>query len=173
MIFLLGCERQSTNNSQTINPLVGDISFISKFGYQPDQKTNDDLRIRTHLEYVENLLREKNISDLSPGLQLKRKYLLDLLHNYWQAGVFPRNYDYNNQRQPCFIDRNGRICAVGYLVEHTVNRQTAEEINSINKYDKILTMNNQVVDNWIKESGLTRGICNDTADIWANTSLYH
>lgn len=157
--LLWSCNRQSVDDGQTINPLLGDISFTSKFGHQPDSKTNEDLRIKTHLEYVENLLRQQDISGLSPELQQKRNHLLDLLHNYWTAGIFPRNYDYKDQRQPCFLDKDGRICAVGYLVEQTTSRQVAEEINSNHKYDKLLAMNDNSVDNWIKSSGLSKQEC--------------
>lgn len=147
------------NRQQTVNSILGDESFIKKFGYSPDAATNEDIRIITHLEYVENLLRKKNVSHLTGKDQRKRIYLLDLLHNYWKTGVFPRNYDYTMQRKPCFIDKDGRICAVGYLVEQTAGRQIAEQINSFYKYDKICDMATASVDEWIANSGLTKEEC--------------
>ncbi len=143
----------------TINPIIGDISFIEKFGHRPDVTTDEDLRIRTHLEYVENFLRKKNIPDLSPELLQKRKQLLNLLHNYRTAECFPRNYDYQNERKPCFIDKDNKICAVGYLIEKTAGRPIAEDINSKHKYDRLLEMNDNMVDSWIKNSGLTKEEC--------------
>ena len=157
--LFLCCSKQSSNNGQTINPLLGDISFVSKFGHQPDATTNEDLRIKTHLEYVENLLRQEDISKLSPELQQRRNHLLDLLHDYWTAGVFPRNYDYKAHRNPCFIDKDNTICAVGYLVEQTAGRQVAENINSKHKYDRVLAMNDNAVDSWIINSGLSNEEC--------------
>lgn len=155
----LGCNKSSVDKSQMVNPLIGDISYESKFGHKPDATTDNNLRIRTHLEYVEHLLRSKDISDLSADLQIKRNHLLDLLHDYWVNGVFPKNYDYTDQRKPCFIDKDGTICAVGYLVEQTTSRQVAENINSKHKYDELLAMNNQTVDNWVLTSGLTKEEC--------------
>jgi hypothetical protein len=73
--------------------------------------------------------------------------------------VFPKNYDYAAQRKPCFIDKDGTICAVGYLVEQTTSRKVADDINSKHKYDEVLAMNDQVVDNWVLTSGLTKEEC--------------
>ncbi|MEZ4777049.1 MAG: hypothetical protein R3D00_27990 [Bacteroidia bacterium] len=154
-----GCNKSSVDKSQMVNPVIGDISYESKFGHKPDATTDNDLRIRTHLEYVENLLRARDVSDLSVELKSKRNHLLDLLHDYWTKGVFPKNYDYPDQRKPCFIDRDGTICAVGYLIEQTTNRQVAEGINSKFKYDELLAMNDQTVDNWVLASGLTKEEC--------------
>lgn len=66
----LSFKNQTNINDQTINPLLGDISFINKFGQKPTAKTNEDLRIKTHLEYVENMLRQKDVSNLKgkPGI---------------------------------------------------------------------------------------------------------
>ncbi len=89
----------------------------------------------------------------------KRNHLLDLLHDYWTAGIFPRNYDHADKRVPCFIDKDGIICAVGYLVEQTAGRQSAEQINDNHKYDKVLAMNDRTVDNWVATSGLTKEEC--------------
>ncbi|MBK8551154.1 MAG: hypothetical protein IPL53_08900 [Ignavibacteria bacterium] len=82
-----------------------------------------------------------------------------MLQEYTEAGVFPHNYDLKDQRVPCFIDREGRICAVGYLIEKTSGRQTAEQINSEHKYELIMEMNDETVDDWIKSSGLTKEEC--------------
>lgn len=157
--LFLSCNRQTTDNGQTINPLIGDISFVDKFGVKPTATTDEDLRIKTHLEYVENVLRQKDVSNLIAEQIEKRNHLLDLLHDYWTTGLFPRNYDYKDERQPCFIDKDGIICAVGYLVEQTAGRHTAEQINDNHKYDKVLAMNDNSVDSWIKTSGLTKEEC--------------
>lgn len=158
-ILFSGCITPSVDKNQTVNPILGDLSYESKFGHKPDAATDNDLRIKTHLEYVEKLLRKKDVSGLSADLQEKRNHLLDLLHDYWTNGVFPKNYDYTDQRKPCFIDKDGTICAVGYLVEQTTSRQVAEEINRFHKYDELLAMNNQTVDNWVATSGLTKEEC--------------
>jgi len=157
--LFLACNKSSADKSQTVNPILGDISYESKFGHKPDATTDNNLRIITHLEYVEKLLRSKDVSNLSAELKTKRNHLLDLLHNYWTNGIFPKNYDFVAQRKSCFIDKDGTICAVGYLVEQTTGRQVANDINRKHKYDELLAMNNQTVDKWVLTSGLTKEEC--------------
>jgi hypothetical protein len=144
---------------QQVNPVVGDISYVIKFGHMPDAAADNDIRTRTHLAFVEGVLRQKEVSHLTIEEQEKRSRLLDLLQDYWTAGIFPRNYDYESQRIPCFIDKDGRICAVGYLVEQTAGRHAAEQINSMHKYESIFAMNDASVDEWIAGSGLTKEEC--------------
>jgi len=153
------CNQQSTDYGQTINPLLGDISFVREFGYKPTATTDEVLRIKTHLAYVEKLLRKKDVSNLTLELQAKRRHLLDLLNDYRTTGIFPRNYDYAEKRVPCFIDKDGKICAVGYLIEQTEDRQFAEQINNRYKYDKISAMNDHSVDSWIATNGLRKEEC--------------
>ena len=149
---------KSGKKNQIVNPIIGDVSFVKKFGSLPGKNTDEDLRIKTHLEYVESLLRKKDISNLPAHLKEKRLKLLNLLHSYWSAGIFPRNYDYT-ERKPCFIDKDNRICAVGFLIEKTAGRNVAEQINGSHKYDDLLAMNDKVVTNWIANSGLTKEEC--------------
>ena len=158
-VLFLSCNRSTVDTSQMVNPILGDISFENKFGFKPDATTDNELRIRTHLEYVEHLLRNKDFGDLTAELKANRNLMLDLLHQYWTNGVFPKNYDYSEQRKPCFIDKDGTICAVGYLVEQTTSRQVAENINSKFKYDEVLAMNDAVLEKWVSNSGLTKEEC--------------
>lgn len=138
-----------------INPIIGNESFIAKFGKNPDFNTDENLRIKTHLEYVEKTLRSKNVSNLPEKLKSQRIKNLNLLHNYWQNGKFPKNYDIKNTRKPCFIDKDGTICAVGYLVQQTESNKLANEINSKFKYSWISEMKEEKLFNWVKKSGLT------------------
>lgn len=158
-ISLVSCNKPPLNKGQTINPIIGDISYINKFGHTPTATTSEVLRIKTHLEYVELLLRKKDVSHMPSKQQANRIMMLNLLHNYWTQGIFPHNYDYKNQRKPCFIDQKGNICAVGYLVAQTAGRQTAERINVSHQYDEILAMKDNEVNDWIETSGLTQEEC--------------
>jgi hypothetical protein len=84
---------KAVKKEMTINPVIGDISFVSKFGYLPDVTTDEHLRITTHFEYVENLLRSRDVSNLSPEQQCNRAHLIDLFHQYKVNGKFPKNFD--------------------------------------------------------------------------------
>ena len=113
-----------------INPVIGDASFVAKYGTQPVLGDNETDRIKTHLEYVEEQLRATDVSAFTAEQQAKRTGILDHLQTYWQREQFPINTAYPNERKPCFIDENGTICAVGYLIEKTAGLATAEEINA-------------------------------------------
>ena len=155
-LFMASCGQKSPDALQAVNPLIGDESFVQAFGRAPDASTDENLRVSTHLAYAEQLLRDKDVSGLSDVRKARRQHLLNLLHDYRVAGVFPRNYDHPESRKPCFIDRDGRICAVGYLVEQTAGREAAERINEKYKYDELLAMNDGNLDEWITANGLTK-----------------
>ena len=159
LIILASCNRKPNNIDQTVNAVIGDFSFMETYSQPPTNETDESSRLQTHLKYVENLLRSKDISSLTKEQTVNRLKMLDLLNDYWTAGAFPKNYDYPDQRIPCFIDKDGNICAVGYLIEQTAGRQVAEEINSKFKYEYLLAMNDQKIDNWVQESGLTKEEC--------------
>ena len=109
LIILASCNRKSNNIDQTVNAVIGDFSFMETFGQRPTNETDESSRLQTHLKYVENLLRSKDISSLTKEQRVNRLKMLDLLNEYWMAGAFPKNYDYPDQRIPCFIDKDGNI----------------------------------------------------------------
>jgi len=141
-----------------VNSVLGDISFLATFGVLPDVETDEQLRIETHLAYVESLLRARNADHLPNTLQEKRQQLITMLRDYRLAAEFPRNYDYT-ERKSCFIDRDGNICAVGYLVEQTAGRELAEQINSVYQYANIYDMDSPELREWVAQSGLTLEEC--------------
>jgi hypothetical protein len=63
------------------------------------------------------------------------------------------------ERKPCFIDKTGNICAVGYLIEMTVGRAVSEKINAKYQYDYVMNMNEEFIDSWMHEYGLTKLEC--------------
>ncbi len=146
-------------NHNTVNAILGDVSFVKRFGKAPTEATNERLRIQTHLEYVENLLRKADVAHLSPQLRERRARMLALLHEYRLAGAFPVNLDFPNERRPCFIDAAGNICAVGYLIEQTAGRALAERITAAHKYDFLAAMALPELTAWVAASGLTAREC--------------
>lgn len=144
---------------QEVNPLLHDESYTAAFGVLPDATTNDQERIQIHLSYAEQLLRTADMTDLTSSQLANRVFILDLLHQYWAAGIFPTNRDYPDERKPCFIDADGNICAVGYLLEQTKGRQLAEDINAKHQYDLLLDMKEPAIAAWADEYGLTLEEC--------------
>lgn len=158
VLLALNVEKGIAGNHK-INALIGDISYIEKFDEKPNDDTDEQLRIKTHLEYVEQLLIQKDVSDLSTLQKKNRKHNIDLLHEYRTAGIFPKNYDYPRQRKPCFIDKDGNICAVGYLIEKTAGLELAKQINKEHQYAYIYDMAIADVETWVSESGLALEEC--------------
>ncbi|MEP7218503.1 MAG: hypothetical protein ABI876_06280 [Bacteroidota bacterium] len=106
--------------------------------------------------YLEDLFRSRDVGGLTRAIRAERVRNLDRIHAYRIAGAFPRNFDYPDRSRPCFIDREGTICAVGYLVEKSVGWGVAEAINRNYQYATIAEMRMPVLDRWIATSGLTR-----------------
>lgn len=157
--LILVAEALSARTWTHINPILGDQSYILKYGEAPTPSTNDQVRIATHLEYAEFVLRSKDVYGMSEEHISKRTHLLDLLHEYRTRGIFPNNSDETDERRPCFIDHNGTICAVGYLIEQTAGHDVAELISERFLYNEIMEMNDPLVINWIENCGLTREEC--------------
>ena len=103
---------------------------VSTAGAAPlNAEQADRLRIQQHLARVEQQLRAAPIETLPNAARQARARLLDELHFYWQAGVFPRNSQHRGERRPYFIDDDGRACAVGALVIESGHAALAQRID--------------------------------------------
>ncbi|HEX8327408.1 MAG TPA: hypothetical protein VF629_07695 [Hymenobacter sp.] len=160
-LSLAACQHQPATPVATdqVNVLVGNAGYVAATGHAPTVATNDDERVQAHLAYAEHQLREHPTAGLRPALAKRRAQVLDLLHSYWVAGVFPRNYDYPGERRACFIDRDGRLCAVGFLVAKTAGLPVAQAINEDHQYDLIADMRTPALADWVRASGLTKAEC--------------
>jgi hypothetical protein len=149
-------EEAARSTVMPVNAVIGDLSYWTRFGRWPGPEAEEATRIRTHLAYVERLLRSRPTEHLSPAQRAARARHLDRLHDYWTRGVFPRNDRFPDRRQPTFIDSAGRICAVGYLIEQSAGRAVAERINARYKYAYLHTIEMPLLEKWIAQSGLTK-----------------
>jgi hypothetical protein len=140
----------------SINPLLGDESFVATFGHRPSAADDDELRVRTHLAYVERRLRAVDDTVLPPALRAARRRNLDLLRAYWSAGLFPAGENPAG-RQPTFIDDTGRRCAVAALVEASAGTETVTRINTRYRNAYIGQMHDAALAAWIASSGFTAG----------------
>jgi hypothetical protein len=136
------------------NHHLGDDSFVAAFGRAPTVADGEKLRMHVHLRYVHDLLAARSAT--SPGLSARRTELLGYLADYLAAGITPVN-DYVPYRNPVFIDRAGRICAVGYLIERSVGRSVAEGIAATHRLDYLedIAATMPEVARWIATSGFT------------------
>ena len=141
-----------------INAVVGDASWVARYGRLPteaDARERDELRHRVHLEWIEGHLRAAPVDHLAPKARAQRARLLDALAAYRARGVHPVNE--RGARLPRFLDRQGRICAVGYLIEVSASRALVETINARHEYDYLLEIDDPALDAWIAKSGLSVG----------------
>lgn len=138
-----------------INRVIGDESFIQTYGIKPDKDVPERIRIKTHLQYVEQLLRSRSLDHLSDEQKMNRARHLDHLREYIFAGKFPHNDGHPDARRPTFISHHGHICAVGYLIEQDLGRETVDTINQKFKYDYITEIDDPTFVKWAKKSGFT------------------
>lgn len=137
-----------------INPIIGDISYITKFGYIPDENTSEVIRIKTHLEYVISVLIKEDIKRLNVIQKENRKHLINLLAEYIDSEQFPKNNHFK-ERRPVFIDEDDNFCAVGYLIAQTEGEAVAREINKVHKFDAIKEITSEVLEKWLIKNGLS------------------
>jgi len=114
----------------------------------------DRVRIQRHLAGVEALLRNKDVSHLSAAQRQAREAALDRLHDYWQAGVFPRNA-HAPGRTPVFIDEGGRACAMGDLLQFTGAEDAAERIAREQNLARVYDIDAVDLAPWLDAHGLT------------------
>ncbi|MGB0522278.1 MAG: WG repeat-containing protein [Flammeovirgaceae bacterium] len=139
---------------QPINSIIGDSSWQQTFGSFPSGTEHETASIQTHLRFVLKRL-ENHRPHLDPQQLATRKILLQHLEDYIHQAVFPSNFDYPDERKPCFIDATGRICAVGYLIEQTAGRAEAERINRQYQYARIKEMRDANLLAWQQASGFS------------------
>jgi hypothetical protein len=109
--------------------------------------------IKSRLQLVEQILKTYTPKNLTPTLQLRRQKYLEVLHQYWMKGEFPRNYTHPENRVPCFIDRDGSVCAVAHLIFSAGESEMANSIASQANNAYITEMNFAGLDTWVAQSG--------------------
>jgi hypothetical protein len=140
-------------SAQSVNAILGDTSWFSVHKEWPQVKDSEQDRISSHLLFV--LERLKAQSD--PIVVSKaRAHMISLLEDYIQQGEFPRNFSHPfAERRPCFIDDDGRLCAVGYLVANSAGLAEAERINDKFRFAFLPEMQDSALRYWQIESGLS------------------
>ncbi len=156
LVILLLPLNLSARNIDPINAVIGDESFNYTFDRLPNVYDSETLRIITHLKYVLQNLEKTDISNLTEQQKYNRAILLSHLAKYIEIGNFPKNEFSNISNRPNFIDSNGNICAVGFLIAETIGRETAEHLNAQYQFEYIMNMDSHILDQWLHEYGLSR-----------------
>ena len=136
------------------NHHTGDDGFIALEGHAPT--AHDAESVRMHDHFVTVRARLAALPAPTPALESRRAELLGYLDEYIAKGTTPAN-DHVPWRAPVFIDDDGTICAVGYLIERSAGRPAAEEIARAHRYDYIedIAAKEEAVRAWVASSGFT------------------
>jgi hypothetical protein len=135
------------------NHHLGDTAFLEHYG-RPPTADEEHLRIRTHFLAVQKLLASHPAT--KPELEHQRAVLLAHFADYIAKGTTPKN-EHLPWRTPVFIDDEGTICAVGYLIETSAGRAVAEKIAASHRYSYIEEIAKAMpeVRQWVEQSGFT------------------
>ncbi len=110
-------------------------------------------RLKRHFSRVIRHLQKRDVSHLSPELQAARSRNIQYLQTYAAQGIFPHNPSII--QQPCFVDREGRACAVAYLLLANHQHEAVEEIRHQENLAYVPEMRSPLLQDWIAESGFT------------------
>jgi hypothetical protein len=114
------------------------------------------IRLRAHFDSVEQELRARDMSGLTPAQRAARARVLDILDQYRVRGVFPRNIDFPNRDVPVFIDWRGTRCGFAYLVEQTGHEDLVLRIAATRNYARVPELQHDPdVSRWLEGNGIT------------------
>jgi hypothetical protein len=136
------------------NHHVGDDSFITELGRAPNGIDTEATRMHLHFTYVRRWLASRPAT--KPELMARRQEILGHFDEYIAKGTTPLNV-HVPWRSPVFIDDQGTICAVGYLIEKTAGRPLAERVAREHRYSVLedIAAAMPEVRAWVETSGLT------------------
>ena len=140
---------------QSVNALWKNQSDISPALYSLQGKNfTEQQLIQFHLQQAETMLKKRNPKNLSALQKTNRANNLNVLHKYWQAGIFPVN-DLHVGRQPYFIDHYNTYCAVGYLMQQSGADEMARNINRTQNFNYLIDISDPQLMGWVYSSGLS------------------
>lgn len=114
----------------------------------------DNYRITRRLQRAENRLRLVDAAHLTPEVYTARADHLDRLAVYRLRGVFPQRTAHPALFAPCFIDSEGRACAVADLMIASGQTALAKQVMKTHNYARIQAMHLPELTGWVKQSGL-------------------
>jgi hypothetical protein len=156
-LLLVACGGQPANDAgpHPINAVAGDASWDDLRGTDPSGASETE-RIRVHLEWVERELRDRNVDQFGAGASANRAALLDVLHDYRVAEVFPRHTaTVSEGRAPRWVDDRGVHCAVAHLVAASGRTDLVDEVQQWHEYDYVPDMNVLGLVDWARTHGFT------------------
>ncbi len=113
-------------------------------------------RVRAHLLAAEQFLRARSTSGLNRTQLERRAANIAVLREYRSRGQFPHNTEFPNRRVPYFMDSEGTLCALPYLMARSGDRDLVNQVAAThnNAYVAELAGNAEVTE-WLTREGLT------------------
>ncbi|MCB9879186.1 MAG: HEAT repeat domain-containing protein [Planctomycetes bacterium] len=108
-----------------------------------------------HYARVERELRDAPLPE-EPAIAARRLAVIDALRDYRLAGVLGVNADFPGQRQPYFVDRGGRRCAVAYLLDRTGRGDVTLRVAELANHAWVADLaDDPALQTWLEDHGLT------------------
>jgi hypothetical protein len=131
-------------SARAINAEIGDESYVQIYGSLPGEDVPFTVRMRTHLEYAESVLRNRPVDHLTEEQKKNRQLILTHLENFLMSEKFSQ-----------IDETNDKICVICYLVEKTSDSTLTEiDPNQINN-STFSELNHPGLSDWAEESGIT------------------
>lgn len=113
-------------------------------------------RVRAHLLAAEKYLRARSTIGFTPAQLERRTANIARLREYRARGQFPRNTEFANRRVPYFMDSEGTLCALSYLMARSGERDMVIRVAAThnNAYVAELAGMTEVME-WLAREGLT------------------
>lgn len=111
------------------------------------------LRIRAHLRSVERRLRREDTAHFPGAARRARARYLNLLHEYWVRGDFPRN-TFVRATVPILVDARGTCCAVAHLMARSGAASTVRELAQRDNHVRLRDVQGGPVAAWLEGAGL-------------------
>lgn len=125
------------------------------FGAFTDVNTEKQERISNRLTYVQQLLKMRKTTELTPQQQSNRTQLLNLLELYVMLGKYPSDYDQKVKERLCFKDASGRRCAIGFMIERTAGQHLADIVCDQESLEFLVPAHKSAYEAWLAQSGMT------------------
>ncbi|MEL6347098.1 MAG: hypothetical protein AAFV53_28545, partial [Myxococcota bacterium] len=141
----------------TVNAVIGDASWIERYGRAPVSGDSEIARVQAHLVYVLRALEQADTTHLTDAQRLRRVTLLAHLRGYTARGVFPtrRASDSFTGRRPRFIDDQGVRCAVGELIWASGHGELASRIDATQEYAYVPDIETPGLARWAQDHGFS------------------
>lgn len=113
-------------------------------------------RVRAHLLAAEQFLRSRSTSELTLAQGERRAANIAVLREYRARGQFPHNTEFPGRRVPYFMDSEGTLGALSYLMARSGERDLVNQVAAThnNAYVAELSGNADVMA-WLDREGLT------------------